>query len=162
MGSEKNEKLLDFYGAEIMKEKNLSYQDISRAGNLIYRSTYAFFEREGVGNVETAAKVALAMGCSLDDLYKPVGGDWPTSRTISASDSETIQKIDPDRIIRALRLLELLENEPDYMRFSKATTDAIKKKDNMLARNLQSILDQIPRNNPTENTDKKGEEDNDG
>jgi len=159
MAEEKKGKLLDFFGSEIMQKKGLTFQDISRAGDLIYRSAYAFFEREGVGNVETAARAALAMNCSLNDLYKPVGREWPTSGTIGADDSEIIRKTDPDRIIHALRLLELLENAPDYIRFSKATNDAIRRKDNMLARNLQSILDQIPRDNPDVNPGKEGEED---
>ncbi|MCL2427333.1 MAG: hypothetical protein FWD05_13480 [Oscillospiraceae bacterium] len=155
MVDKKEKKLLEFFGSDIMKKKNLSYREIvSRAGDLIYRSTYAFFERDGVGNVETAAKVALAMECSLNDLYKPLGGEWPTNSTINANDSEAIKGTDPEKIVRALHLLELLESEPDYMRISKATIDASRSKDTMmLAKNLQSILDKIP------NTNKEGVED---
>ena len=84
---EKKEKetIVTFNGRELLGD--MTYMDIERlcGQELQYRTIYSFFQlNEGKAKVDTAARIALAMGTSLDALYSPKGASWATTSAAPA------------------------------------------------------------------------------
>jgi len=99
LDKKEKESVLSFHGKELLGD--MTYMDIERICGrdvLQYRTIYAFFElNEGKAKIDTAARIALAMGTSLNALYSPKGSSWATTDTVPAI---TEEKTDSDsRII---------------------------------------------------------------
>ena len=96
MEKKEKESVLTFHGKELLGD--MTYMDIERICGrdvLQYRTIYAFFElNEGKAKIDTAARIALAMGTSLNALYSPKGSSWATAGTSLAATEE--KKIDSD------------------------------------------------------------------
>jgi len=77
--------ILTFNGRELLGD--MTYMDIERlcGGELQYRTIYSFFQlNDGKAKVDTAARIALAMGTSLNALYTPIGSSWSTAEAAPA------------------------------------------------------------------------------
>ena len=79
MDKKEKESILDFHGKKHIEASGLSYTDIEKkcGHDLQYRTIYSFFElNKGKAKVDTAARIAIAMGVSLNDLYSPKDSAW--------------------------------------------------------------------------------------
>ena len=138
---EKNTAVI-FKGNEIIEQGKITYQQIADQcpdGTLSYRTTYAYFKRDGIGSIDVASKVALAIGKSLNDLYTPAqSGEWPKAAQISETDDNIV---DAARIEKALMILDMLEEPFNYTKLSQAARTYVRERQPNLAEKMQLLAE---------------------
>ena len=147
MEKAEKESVVVFKGNEIVDAEKLSYQQIAEDAKTSYRTVYAFLKRnDAEGSVETAAKIALAMGRSLNDLYVPKLGNWASAKSekSSSSDSGSTDESDIMAIVDCL----------DYTTLSKVGVELAKKGFNDLA---ELCLNKAADMKPEARSDKNGD-----
>lgn len=139
MDEDKEEKdIVIFKGNEIINAEKISIQHIADQypdDVLSYRTAYAFFKRNGTGSVETAAKIALGMRKSLNDIYVPADGSgWATSKRPEPTTGN-------ERSETALSVLELLERPYNCEELTRMANRFLRSKNFELAHKIQALAE---------------------